>query len=248
MSEVTQAQLWQVRRLDEALKVAIRRDLQTVWSSVAGRSPDTIKAVLVEAVPDIIDKYGSMSASIAAEWFEELIGEAAFIPDLYSPDAYIASTRWAISPLYREQNSPAEAFSHLVVASERHMKNYGRRVLDESVSRTPGVFYARVPSGPTTCEFCLVMASRGPVYTNRTTAKYRARDGGKYHDSCDCQAVPMRGRWIGDPQHPRGYRWEGDQVAGYRFDDLYEQNYKPFHQSGDQVEQVAARMRAARKA
>lgn len=248
MGEVTQAQLRQFRELDAALKVAIRQDLESLWVSVAGESPDLIKAVLVEAVPDIIDKYGSMSASIAAEWFEELIGEAAFIPDLYSPDAYLASTRWAISPLYREQESPAEAFSHLIAASERHMKNYGRRVLDGSVSRTPGVFYARVPSGPTTCEFCLVMASRGPVYTNRTTAKYRARDGGRYHTSCDCQPVPMRGRWIDDPQSSRGYRWEGDQVAGYRFDDLYEQNYKPFHQSGDQVEQVVARVRAARKA
>lgn len=247
MAVVTQNQLRSFQRLNKALEQQIWNELSNIWEAVSHLGNDQIKAVLVDAVPDLIDKYGSMSAVVAAEWFEDLIGSVAVVPDLYDPDTYRASTRWAISPLYREDRSPSDAFSHLVAASNRHMKAYGRGVIDESVSRTPNVYYARVPTGPTTCEFCLVMASRGPVYKTKGTATYAAKDGGKYHDDCDCLAVPMRGRWSPDPSSPREWRWEGDSVAGYRFDQLYAENYKPFWREQDEITDVVRRMRAARK-
>lgn len=248
MATVTAEQIGRYRKLDAALRLAVRSELRTVWKSVAHLGNDRIQDVLTTAVPDIIDKYGSMSASVAAEWFEELMDTAANVPDLYSPDAYRASARWAISPLYQEDRNPREAFSHLVVATERHVKSYGRSVLQSSVTRTPGAYFARVPSGPTTCEFCLVLASRGPIYTDRQSARYRAKDGGRYHDRCDCVPVPMRGKWIPDIKNPRGVRWEGDTVAGFNFDRMYTENYLPYHTSGDSMNDVVAKMRAANSA
>lgn len=218
-----------------------------MWQSVAHLSSERITAVLTDAVPDIIHKYGSSSAAVAADWFEELMGSQAVVPDLYSPDAYRASTRWALSPLYRENRNPREAFNHLVSASTRHMKSYGRSVLDYSVTRTPNAYYARVPTGPTTCEFCLVLASRGPVYTSRTEARYRASDGARYHSDCDCMPVPMRGKWVHALGTPRGLRWEGDTVAGYDFEDMYNENYAPYHTSGDDITSVVAKMRSAKQ-
>lgn len=43
--------------------------------------------------------------------------------------------------------------------------------------------YARVPSGAETCSFCLMLASRGFVYTSREAASHA-------HAGCDCRVVP----------------------------------------------------------
>ena len=47
--------------------------------------------------------------------------------------------------------------------------------------------YARVPSGSETCEFCLMLASRGPVYRSADSAG----EGNHWHANCDCRIVPV---------------------------------------------------------
>lgn len=240
---VTASQLADHRRLNGVVEAALRAELASLWGAISHLSPDQIKTALIVAIPDLIDKYGSMSASIAAEWYEELIGRSAVVPDLYKPEAYAASTRWAITPLYKEGSNRALALSHLISASTRHAKAYGREVIDESVARDPKVFYSRVPSGPSTCDFCLILASRGPVYKSRSTARMAESDGRLFHDDCDCVQVPMRGNWVPDPASPREFRWEGDQVAGYDFEKLYAEAYKPFWRESDTLRDVLDRMK-----
>lgn len=46
--------------------------------------------------------------------------------------------------------------------------------------------FARIPSGVETCMFCLMLASRGFVYTSADAA---GADG-HYHPNCDCRIVP----------------------------------------------------------
>ncbi len=59
--------------------------------------------------------------------------------------------------------------------------------------------YARVPDGSETCDFCLMLASRGFVYRNDVAASHA-------HSGCDCRVVPS---W-------RAYEVEGyDPVAIY---------------------------------
>lgn len=65
------------------------------------------------------------------------------------------------------------------------------------------VRYARVPTGAETCDFCLMLASRGFVYRSEETA-----DGGHYHANCDCRAVPSFAK---------------DTVEGYDTEALYEE-------------------------
>lgn len=43
--------------------------------------------------------------------------------------------------------------------------------------------FARVPTGDETCDFCLMLASRGFVYHTETTASHA-------HANCDCRVVP----------------------------------------------------------
>lgn len=49
--------------------------------------------------------------------------------------------------------------------------------------------FARVPQGPT-CAFCIMLASRGFVYTTEEKGTHRKSDGDKFHPGCDCKAMP----------------------------------------------------------
>ena len=59
------------------------------------------------------------------------------------------------------------------------MANVGR-------DRRKGVKFARVTGGSTSCDFCLMLASRGAVYHTRQTAGELNR----YHRHCSCKIVP----------------------------------------------------------
>ena len=59
---------------------------------------------------------------------------------------------------------------------------------------------ARVPSGEETCDFCLMLASRGFVYHTEVTASHS-------HANCDCRIIPS---------------WKSHEVEGYDPDALYD--------------------------
>lgn len=241
----TGTQVEAYRQAQAKIEAEILDDLRYHWSKIKNLAPEAIRDDLVEFIPRLIESYGSISASVAADWFEELIGESAYVPDLYAPDTWAASTRWALSPLWDGVEDHGAAFAHLVSATVRHTRHFGRTVIDSSVRRHRGVLYARVPTGVHTCEFCLVLASRGPVYGDKTSA---GDVGNKYHDDCDCLPVPMRGSWQPDMGSPRGVSWDGETVAGFDFERMYDEHYRPHWRENDSIKDVVARMRKERAA
>ena len=62
--------------------------------------------------------------------------------------------------------------------------------------------YARVPTGAETCDFCLMLASRGFVYNSQSTASM-----GHVHSGCDCRIV------VG---------WDGMEVDDYNPSSIYD--------------------------
>lgn len=95
---------------------------------------------------------------------------------------------------------------------QRLIMQPARDTVVESAERDPaGARWARVPTGTGTCAFCLVMASRGALYTSRAAASQvvgrRGRPrgsrglGDRYHDDCNCVATPL---WPGS-DYPDGY-------------------------------------------
>ena len=79
------------------------------------------------------------------------------------------------------------------VAANNTVLNNGRRD-----SRRPR--YARVPDGSDTCDFCLMLASRGFVYRDAVAASHA-------HANCDCRTVPS---------------WKAYTVQGYDLQAIYE--------------------------
>lgn len=65
--------------------------------------------------------------------------------------------------------------------------------------------YARVPTGSETCDFCLMLASRGFVYSSEATAGAVKLD--HYHSGCDCRVVSQ---------------WDGGGVEGYDTQAIYD--------------------------
>lgn len=65
--------------------------------------------------------------------------------------------------------------------------------------------YARVPTGSETCDFCLMLASRGFVYSSEATAGAVKLD--HYHSGCDCRVV---------------CQWDGGGVEGYDPQAIYD--------------------------
>lgn len=65
--------------------------------------------------------------------------------------------------------------------------------------------FARVPTGDETCDFCLMLASRGFVYSSKMSAGGVKLD--HYHSGCNCRVVAG---------------WDGDDVEGYDTDEIYD--------------------------
>jgi hypothetical protein len=230
----------------QKIEDALMRDLDRIWQAIRETDNKTASQMLQSVIPQLINRYGLMAAAVAADWYEALTGTEAFLPDSYNEEAFQASTRWALDPLFQKQVSEADrkaALRRLTAAAVRHTRQHARNTIDGSVRRSGGkVRYARRVTGATTCDFCLMLASRGPVYG---TVEDAGGASNRYHDNCDCVPVPVVGRWVVDDS-VRGAHWEG-QNPGYDFEELYEKEYLPYHHAGDTAEDVMERRRAVRR-
>lgn len=183
--------------------VAIARaELRAFWNGLDKSDPVYTQSELVGFMQDLNDQYGSVSSTVAADWFDE-IRETSNVPGVFRsfaadavPAAQVAgSTGWALST--------SDGLAALLGVSDRLIKQAGRDTIAFNVDRDARASYARVPRGDT-CAFCLMLASRGPVYGSKRSAG----EGNKYHSSCDCIPTPS-------------YR-DGDLPKGYDPNRLYE--------------------------
>ena len=94
---------------------------------------------------------------------------------------------------------------------QRHAEQPARELVVDYAESTQDGAWARVLTGATSCYFCAMLASRGPVYTsqhNALTGKgtgVSQRDGKLvyvFHDGCDCIVVFV-------PNAKRNMHWEG---------------------------------------
>lgn len=212
----------------------VAAELAAYFAALDLSRPEAARDALLEFMPLLVAQYGQVAEVLAMDWYEEQRADSGASGRfrVAAPATAVTGTRVEEKVRYLAGQlwtpEPAAMLSALTIATDKYVKQFGRDTIAWNADRE-GALWARVPSGPKTCSWCLILASRDAVYVSEKSAKSRA-DGDKYHGFCDCQAVPLR---PGD-----------DYPPGYLPDDFYDmyQIARDAAGSGD-MRDIAAAMR-----
>lgn len=170
---------------------------------------------------------------VATDWYAAQraiqIGESGPV-DLprrnYDPAALDKAWRRVLKPaldaLGDGERLNADRQAQAVATAQRHAAAAGRDAVVDAARHDPEALgYARVATGASTCAFCLMLTSRGPVYRSADSALLRDGTGEPYHDWCDCIAAPVfvRDDWPGREDYlsaARAWRDHGGDLRSFR--------------------------------
>ena len=191
---------WLVSRSNLVAKLALA-DLEALIQSLTSSDPKEAQAILLEAVPALIDEFSAVASAEAAEWYEAI--RAAQIPGYYRAvsgelpdgDALTHNVRAMSQVLFDTSKGSQEAAVSLQrllgELVERTVKDGARStVLANAIKDKAAKKWARVPAGTETCAFCHMVASRGWIYATAEAASKAKKNGKSFHPGCDCQIVP----------------------------------------------------------
>lgn len=147
----------------------------------------------------------AQSAALAASYYRyqrlEQLGLTApsFQPTDTPPDyqlayLYLALKRVLVTTERSDEDVLTEDSALNGVATVvRHGESASRdKIVGLSLADDGCVGWARKARGASSCPFCLMLISRGPVYRSQKSASTRGGVSMKaYHNACDCQAVPV---------------------------------------------------------
>ena len=163
--------------------------------------------LVIQALAQVMPTYTTMAAQASADFYdaarELVVGEkmgAQAISD-YDPRKTEGAVRGFVRFVLRDE---VQTFNDQVLQRiDYEMKRSANMSVVENGRRDPKrVRYARVPTGAETCDFCLMLASRGFVYQSEGTA-----GAGHTHYACDCRCVPG---------------WDGMEVEDYDPRSIYD--------------------------
>ncbi|WIY84324.1 hypothetical protein [Propionimicrobium sp. PCR01-08-3] len=184
-----------------------------------------VSKALAESWTGIIEYYGDMASTLAADLVEEQLDKwgmqarTDMVPGV-DPKRATARLGWA--------NSQPDKLGNMLVLLDELVKQPYRSTLQDSAIKS-GAGWARVPTGAETCEFCILLASRGAVYSSKRVTIY-GFSGKRYHGDCDCTPALVRG-----PE---------DYPRGYNPDDLYDRYDAATSAAGrNDVKDILAQMR-----
>lgn len=185
------------RTAQSGVVLLAERELQEFYESLNHTNGSQSARALQLFVPELVTKYGEIVATLAADFFESLREEArvtrpykAVLSEGIPTEQSLISANWAVSPLFRPDGVPdvQAAFSNLTDVTDRLVKQNARDTIALNTQRDPAqARWARVPSGSDTCTFCLMLASRGAVYSSES----RAKQAKTYHGKCNCVPRPI---------------------------------------------------------
>lgn len=183
--------------LVDLAKLAIA-DLIAVWRR-ALVSDVNFAEFLVDAFPEIATTYASMSAEVAADWFEasdpgsKYVAVVADIPQ----KRLLRSAQWALG------GDGKVALDRMTGSMQRAVFDGARETTQLNVERT-GSRWA-VHARAAACPWCRMMATRGSVYKSGATALASC------HDNGHCIAVEIRS---GSNYEPPSYveKWDDEYL------------------------------------
>ena len=138
--------------------------------------------------------YGDAAAKVACDAYDEVVSALGIEADPaemadagdYDPEGFAR---------YQAGKAAAGDIEGFIAAVAAEAEYRARLAANLTTSHNAerdhgkGVRFARVPTGVTTCGFCVVMASRGFSYTSREAAGDVGARFNSYHRHCDCRVV-----------------------------------------------------------
>lgn len=208
MAQIPRAALDFLTKEVGGLSADAKEKVSRLLESIEWR-PDNIaecRAALVDALLSVMPTYTDAAAQAGADFYDAVrvseVGEAmgAQAVSGFDPDAFEGAVRAFAQDMV--DGKPAELFDGKVVDRvDRDIRRSANMSVAENARRDPlKPKYARVPGGGETCEFCIMLASRGAVYGTAEAASHA-------HPGCDCRVVPS---FDG-----------GHDIEGYDPDELY---------------------------
>lgn len=166
------------------------RDLARLWNLVSnGAAADE---ALRDLLPSIVREYGSLGATLAAEWYDDqraksgVRGKFTAIPIESDDRGSQALIGWALSTA----TDDTSLRSLVLGGVQRRVADHVRYTISGSAVADPAAQgWQRVGAGTCKDGFCDMLIGRGAVYSE-ATADFAA------HDHCKCSAVPA---WGGQP-------------------------------------------------
>jgi hypothetical protein len=191
-------------------------DLAALWTQLDLGNPKGLAAPLSELLMALVSEYGSASAVLAADWFDEAREDArapgrfvATPAPLPEPERVDALARWGVGPLFGAAPDGDAALGLLTGGLVREVLGMARSTTEGAVTLDPaGPTFARHASA-NACVFCRMVATRGAVYTSEVAA---VRVGGRGTDLAT-NIGRTRGR------RAQGVRARGTQALGEKYHD-----------------------------
>ena len=189
---VSQARLNAYRSQVDAYSEAAGTFVSEYISALLAQNPSMsvaeVRNEAIEAIKDSLNAFGDQAASVALDFLEDIVASyglnvSTSIVDAIDDAMIDGGVRYAARKLIE---GDIAGFTGDVADLSRF---YTKRIAFENMvanCESNNIRYARVPSGFETCEFCIMLASRGFVYHTAQTAG----EGHAYHKSCDCVVVP----------------------------------------------------------
>lgn len=163
------------------------------------------KTNILDKVLGIIDKYGTQTQEVGAQWYEYTASEAGvdvpraqinrIDPEDYAPHVEDLIASWENGELSDEEldYELEEYVGETLIGMSRDVVFDNMRANGRADYRISGgearIRYARIPVGET-CAWCIMLASLGPWYLSYETAKFSGLTGDTFHPHCDCEVVP----------------------------------------------------------
>lgn len=244
------------RRQQNTLNDLLLEEVTDLWRQLFGDRPATAADVddLAAIIGPLIGQYGAAARAVAEDFYRRMRDEAGLtdrfevpVVDL-PPDEQIKTTiGWAVNPDRKRRDDPGgdlldlddpklgeRQLDDLTGAAGRLARDPGRSTIERAIDEDPAsVGWARV-TGPHPCAFCTTLASRGFTYVSRDSALYVAGTRERYHDRCQCTAVP--GWRKGKNRLPD----ESRQARGLWYD------YAAYFSGGDAINALDRALRAIR--
>ena len=164
-------------------------DLEPLWTV---ENADQLVAVMYDVLPGAVETWSAAAQAVAADWYdeererEEIAGTFQAIVEPIKDLGVYALVGWATEPLLQPEPDFAAAKYRAVGGVQKRLANSANYTITGSSEADPQARGWMRKTRPTACNFCIMVASRGGVYTEKT-ATFAC------HERCYCRAVPAWG-------------------------------------------------------